>query len=317
MKFKGITYNAGIDYNQRGDGKNMDTQEFLYDLKYIKKMNCNSIRLYGSHNKKLLTYTKLALQNGFIVWASPRYIGKSKDETIKLLLDFSDKLEKLRSGNNIFLIIGNEFAIDMDGLVPGDTQMQRARNYKKTSSEVLNNIFSEFVPKIRNVFGGKMTYAALITEDIDYSLFDYIGLNYYWHWKNMFNYSSRLKNLSKKYHKKIIITEFGTCCYKFASCLNGAAYYPIQELRLHEKPILKWLVMRNEMEQIRCIKRCFKAFKKANVEGAFIFDYAEKWKIYVPETGDMDLASFGVMRCYPDGKIKQKLAFEYIKQLYQ
>src|SRR3989344_6183220 len=125
MKFKGITYNAGIDYNQRGDGKNMDTQEFLYDLKYIKKMNCNSIRLYGSHNKKLLTYTKLALQNGFIVWASPRYIGKSKDETIKLLLDFSDKLEKLRSGNNIFLIIGNEFAIDMDGLVPGDTQMQR------------------------------------------------------------------------------------------------------------------------------------------------------------------------------------------------
>ena len=126
MKFKGINYNAGIDYNECGEGKEINIKEFLSDLKWIKKMNCNSIRLYGSHNEKLLKYTKLALQSGFMVWASPRYISKNKDETLRLLLNFSEQLEKMRHGNNLFLIIGNEFTIDMKGLVSGKTQIQRA-----------------------------------------------------------------------------------------------------------------------------------------------------------------------------------------------
>mgnify|MGYP001572747758 CR=1 FL=1 len=316
MKFKGINYNAGIDYNQCGEGSEINPKEFLSDLKWIKKMNCNSIRLYGSHNQKLLKYTKLALQNGFIVWTSPRYIGTNKHETLSLLLDFSKQLEKTRRNDNLFLIIGNEFTIDMQGLVAGNTQMQRAMNYKNAKSNALNIILSKFVPEIRKVFGGKITYASLITENIDYSLFDYIGLNYYWYFGNMLNYASRLKNLSKKYEKKIIITEFGTCCYKFASFLDGAAYYPIQQLKLHEKPILKWMIIRDEKEQIKYLKRCFKNFEEVNVEGAFIFDYAEKWKTFIPHKRCMDLASFGIMKNHENGKIIPKLAFNYVREHY-
>lgn len=316
MKFKGVNYNAGIDYNQCGEDKEINIKKFLLDLKWIKRMNCNSIRLYGSHNGKLLRYSKLALKNGFIVWASPRYIGKNKDETLRLLLDFSKQLEKMRHSDNVFLIIGNEFTIDMWGLVVGNTQMQRAMNYKDAKSDVLNRILSKFIPEIRNIFGGKITYAALITENIDYSLFDYIGLNYYWYYGNMFNYVSRLKNLSKEYHKKIIVTEFGTCCYKFASILDGAAYYPIQELKLHEKPILNRLIIRDEKEQVKYLRRCFKKFEKADVEGTFIFDFAEKWKTFIPNKKCMDLASFGIMRQYPDGRIEPKLAFNYVKEYY-
>ena len=133
----------------------------------------------------------------------------------------------------------------------------------------------------------------------------------------MFNYVPRLKNLSKKYHKKIIITEFGTCCYKFASFLGGAAYYPIQELKLHEKTFFKWLITRDEKEQITYLKRCFKKFEKSDVEGAFIFDFNEKWKTFIPNKKCIDLASFGIMRRYPNGKIEPKLAFNFIADYYE
>ena len=311
MRFRGINYNAGIDYNQCGQGKEIETSQFLSDLRYIKELNCNSIRLYGSHNKKLLHYSKLALSKKLKVWVSPRYIGKNRIETLTLLLDFCRKIEKLRSGNNVVLIIGNEFTIDMAGIVKGATQMQRAHNYNRTDDKLLRDILLEFVPKIRRIFRGKIAYAALSTEKVDHSLFDYIALNYYWDWKNMFTYSLRLRNLSKKYCKPLIITEFGTCCYKFASCLDGAAFYPIQEWKFHKIPLIKWLIVRDEMEQVRCIRRCLSAFKKSKVEGAFIFDYAEKWKV-----DSLDLASFGIMKCDKDGKLSPKLAFDYIKREY-
>lgn len=316
MRFKGINYNAGIDYSQCNEGQEINIQEFLNDLKWIKKMNCNSIRLYGSYNKKLLIYSKLALKKKFIVWASPRYIGKTREETLKLLLHFSRKLEKLRKEENLFLVIGNEFSIDMKGLVPGNTQLQRARNYAKAKKGMLVSIFKDFMPKIRKVFKGKITYAALPTEEIDYGIFDYIGINYYWHFLNMVGYTNNLIELSEKYKKKIIITEFGTCGYRFASLLNGAAFYPVQELRMHEKPFLKRLIIPDEKEQVRCLKRCFRSFEKANVEGTFIFDYAEKWKIYDKDKRNMDLASFGIMKAYKNGTVKPKAAFHYIKKHY-
>ena len=125
MNYKGINYDAGIDYNNSGEGKYIDLKEFKKDINWIKKLNCNSIRLYGSHNDKLLEYTKLALDNNLIVWVSPRYIDHTKEETLKKLLLISKPLEKLRKKDNLYFIIGNEFTLDMKGIVSGKKLMKR------------------------------------------------------------------------------------------------------------------------------------------------------------------------------------------------
>ncbi len=319
IQIKGINYNAGIDYSGNNQDNQIKIKEFLSDLKFIKEMNCNAIRLYGSDSKKLIEYTKIAIENGFEVWVSPRYIGENKDKTIDKLLSFSKELEKLRKNKNkIKFIIGNEFSLDMKGIVKGETYNERFKNSAFIDHKKINSFFKEAIPKIRDIFKGEIIYASYTKEKIDLNYFDYIGLNYYWSFLNALVYTKRLKKLQKKYNKKIVITEFGTCSYKLASFLDGFAYYPIEIMNLHKKPILNKFIIRDEKEQIKYLKKCFKIFEKNKIYGTFIFDYAEKWKIHNKEKKeDRDLGSFGIMKMNNNQELEPKKAYHFIREFYK
>lgn len=308
LNFRGINYNAGIDYNQNGGNSSIDTLEFMQDLKNIKEMNCNSVRLYGSYNEKLLKYTELARKDNMIVWVSPRYIGKDKQETLDKISELSGELQNMYNPDSLFLIIGNEFSIDMGGITQGNTYGERAKNQSGYDRKKLRSTLEEITSEVRKKFKGKITYAAMTNEDVPFELFDYIGLNYYWNLINQKNYAKRLKKLSKKYNKEVIVTEFGTCGYKGASLQGGNAY--------SLPPLI--LVISDDNEQVKYLKKCFKAFEKENVKGTFVFDYAEKWKTYSENKNEnKDLGSFGVMRKHKDGKLTPKPSFYFIKNHYK
>lgn len=259
----------GVNYKVGSCGRFVSHREFLRDLHLIKSLNCNAVRLYSDSN--LLEYVTIALEEGFDVWASPRYIDDDLAQTIILLKQFAIGLERIRRRypNKVTLIVANELTIDMRGLIKGNGYEDRVRNLLLTFGydDELNEALKSIVAAVRSRFRGRLVYASAWYEDADHSLLDFVGVNYY----SILGYGPNLKRLKRRYNKEVVITEFGTCCYKYASFVSPICWYL-------PRTFLEPVLIDNETEQVAYYKKCFGTFKKAEVHGTFIYTFNEKWR---------------------------------------
>ncbi len=341
IKFKGINYNAGIEYDSsvyRSD--KIDLERLKKDLVLIKNLNCNAIRLYGSHIDKLILYSEEALKKGFYVWISPRLIDGGKQQTIKFVKEASKKAEQLRKKyKKVVFIVGNELLIDSKVVFDAPRIFQRVDflksyiNFKfsiKNEIPQLKQIFSsmrkflektdnsikEFVEILRTEtsknFKGKITYASLPCEEIDWKNFDIVAVNLY---RNQWNAPIYTDGLRKyvSLGKPVAITEFGTCAYKGASKLGGSAYDVVD----YRTKAIKNGIIRDENEQAEYLKELIKLYWKENIFAAFIFDFKEEWKIHSKNPRkDLDLSSFGIVKVLENGDVVPKKAFNVVRRLY-
>jgi len=341
MKIKGINYNAGIQYNssKKVSGK-IDLNRLKRDLTLLKKLNCNAIRMYGTLVDKLFSYSEEALKHGFSVWISPRLIDGTKKETLDYVRFCSRKAEQLRKGyKKVVFIVGNELLIDSRAIFNVARKWQRINflksyiNFKysikneiaklrriyqpmhkfleKTESSIKN-----FVELLRitakKCFKGKITYASFPFEKIDWSKFDIVSINFY---KSQWNASKYIEELRKfkSFGKPVAITEFGTCAYKGASKLGGAAY----DIVKYPEKTIKEGIVRDESEQAKYLRELIEIYKKENIFAAFVFDFKEEHKIYSRNPRkDLDLSSFGIVKVLKNGEVVTKKSFDVIKKLY-
>ena len=264
IQVKGINYDIGVWSDP------ISQEEFLKDLHSIKSLNCNTIRLCGNSDL-LVAFTIVALDKGFDVWVSPRYINRDFIHTIKPLKQLATKLECVRERypGRVALIIGNELTLDMKGLIKGDRYINRIRRvpFAYGYDKKLNKILKIITAEVRLRFKGKLLYAAAIHEKADHSIFDFIGINYY----TLFDIGLNLKQMKKEYNKEVVITEFGTCNYRFSSLISPISWYP-------PRTFLRHFLVKDDVEQVVYYKRCFHTFEEAGVYGAFIYTFAEKRK---------------------------------------
>ena len=79
-----------------------------------------------------------------------------------------------------------------------------------------NNALRAFLGKAataaRTHFNGTITYSAGPWEEVDWQLFDIVGMDYYMDKLNKKEYVSKLRSF-RQYGKPVVITEFGCCCY--------------------------------------------------------------------------------------------------------
>jgi len=264
IQVKGMNYDIGVwsDPISRG--------EFLKDLYSIKSLNCNTIRLCGNSNL-LVEFATVALDEGFNVWVSPRYINKNFIHTLKSLKRLAAELEYIRERypDRVVLIVGNELTLDMKGLIKGDQYIDRVRRvpFAFEYNKKLNKILKIIAAEVRLRFKGKLLYAAAIHERVDHIIFDFIGVNYY----TLFGIGLNLGQMKKEYNKDIVITEFGTCNYRFSSLISPISWYP-------PRTFLKHFLVKDDTEQIEYYKRCFDVFREVGVYGTFVYTFAEKRK---------------------------------------
>jgi hypothetical protein len=103
----------------------------------------------------------------------------------------------------------------MRGIVPGRSHARRSRlpvlrEIVKSGAHTapLRGFLAEAVPAVRRVYDGPISYSSLPIKDVDWDLFDIVGINYYRTQANAFRYNSTLDRF-QAFGKPVMVTEFG------------------------------------------------------------------------------------------------------------
>jgi hypothetical protein len=185
-----------------------------------------------------------------------------------------------------------------------------------------NKPLNEFLDRannaVRKEFHGKLTYASLIWEAVDWNLFDFIGVDHYRVERIKDQYVEMLKPLFV-YDKPVVITEFGygTCQGGLGSegFLNSAGLggniIDVTSQFLHQIPLLGHFVrphlkgnnIRDEGWQACQLVDQLNILDNAGVDGAFIFQFLSQITPYNENPHyDLDMASSSLVKYYDNGK---------------
>lgn len=321
MNRKGVSYDVGrvYYYNWR---PLFDPKVVHRELEIIKEdLHCNAVRICGFGIGRLMAAAEDALRQGLEVWLSPEMWDKSEKETIKYVVEAAAAAERLRQQwpERLVFSLGSESTLFMQGIVEGRNLQQRLGNpnlWQKVKAGEHNKPLNAFLARasqeVRQVFHGKVTYASLIWEAVDWSLFDLIGVDHYRITRIKDRYIEMLKPLFA-FGKPVIITEFGYCTYQGAEDVGGRGWDIVDNrtLFLHQMPLLGRFVrprlkgnhVRDEGLQARELIDQLGALDNADVDGAFIMTFISPLSTYDDNPRyDLDMASYSLVKSYSKGR---------------
>ncbi len=198
----------------------------------------------------------------------------------------------------------------MQGLVDGDTAFERMQTFMKPwrllKSALLKGPFNKrlnaFLTKataiVRASFHGQLTYASGPWETVDWSLFDFVGIDYYRDARNKTTYRQTLHKYFT-YGKPVIILEFGCCTYQGAADKGGYGWAIVNRDTTPRQ--LRGAFVRDEPGQARYLLELLDLFREEQVEGAFVFTFVMPSYPYSDDpTYDLDMASYSLVKTYVD-----------------
>jgi hypothetical protein len=344
MKIKGVSYDVG---------RVMGTDwRPLFDIKVIRRelgiikndLHCNAVRICGLEIRRLTLAAEEALKIGLDVWFSPEIWDKGMYKTYSYIAKASEAAEKLRLQwpDKVVFVVASELTLFMKGIVNGGTFLERLSNpslweniKKGAHNKPLREFLSKAVDRVRREFRGKITYASLIWEGVDWDIFDIIGVDHYMEERIRGRYIEMLKPLSS-FRKPVVITEFGFRTFKGADKagavgLGNADYF---SLFLHSLPLvgvffrprLKVIHERDEALQARNLTAQLKLLDGAGVDGGFIMTFVSPIYPYDEEAAyDLDADNFSLVKSfsawkrgttYPDMPWEPKEAFYSVAEYY-
>ncbi len=322
MKLKGVSYDVGRVYyfNWRPVFEPAVVHRALEIIK--NDLHCNAVRICGFSIERLMVAAEDALKQGLEVWLSPELWDKSPKQTLDYLTKAAAAAEKLRQlwPEKIVFSVGSESTLFMQGILEGKNvakRMANKNNWAKIKIGGHNKPLNEFLAQandvVRKEFNGKLTYAALIWEAVDWSRFDFVGVDHYRVAQIKDRYVEMLKPLFD-YLKPVVITEFGYRTYKGAAItpegMGGEIVDHTSEF-LHHLPVVGRLVrpkikgihVRDEASQARELLDQLKVLDGAGVYGAFAMTFVSPLAVYDSNPRyDLDMASYSLVKSYSDKK---------------
>ncbi len=317
MKLKGVCYDVGRVMAGRNWRPDFDPRAIHRELEIIKNdLHCNAVRICGLDIERLMIATEDGLKQGLEVWLSPEMWDKTQQETLDYIVKAARAAEKLREHRPEQLVfsVGSELTLFMQGIVEGNNFIERMghpafwENIKAGKHNVLLNAFlANANTAIRRVFFGKVMYASVPLETIDWSLFDFVCVDLYRDKRIKDRYSDLIKRYLA-YKKPVIMTEFGCCTYRGAEDAGGMGWDIIDFSKM--PPQLKDDYVYDQGVQARELTDQLRVIDEAGVDGAFVFtfvqpqafkDEAEKQKLKEIKF-DFDIACYSLVKSYVDDK---------------
>jgi len=306
---RGINYDTGMAFFPDLDPTALTRT--VWQTEYVRReidaitddLHCNAILVLGSDHDRLMEAATIAAERQLYVWIEPRFPDFDAAETAAHLGDLAQAAEALRAEHpDVGIALGCELSIFMDGLVPGDTWQDRiATLVSGTSGDYdtsLNAFLAEAATEVRRTFGGQLTYSSGPWEQVDWSPLDLVGVDLYRDASNTDTYEQEVSAL-RSFGKPVIITELGCCAFRGAA-ERGADGWSVVE-HGSDPPIPSDLV-RDEHVQADYIDELLTVFESERVHGAFVYNFVEPDMPHHPDPHyDLDLGSYGVVKCYPDG----------------
>jgi hypothetical protein len=243
------------------------------------------------------------------VWFSPSWVDATEQEMLVYLAQCAQAAEQLRQQSSpVIFVIGCELTFFMQGLVDGKTAFERINTFmnpwrllkstlvKGAFNKRLNACLTQATAIVRQAFQGQLTYASGPWEAVDWTLFDFVGIDYYRDAKNSSSYRQRLRNYFT-HGKPVVILEFGCCTYQGAEEKGSYGWAIVNRNTLPRQ--LQGTFVRDEQRQARYLRELLDIFREEQVEGAFVFTFVMPSYPYSEDPlYDLDMASYALVKTY-------------------
>lgn len=335
----GICYDTGFFNRGVSTHEPFDPDRVRREMRIIREdLHCTAVRITGGDRERLKIAATHAAEAGLEVWICPFPIELTNDELLEFLADVAEHGERLRQqGAEVVLVTGSELSICNVGFVPGENFLERARTLQKGGPQLgqliaaipprLNELLAKAVAVVRERFGGKVTYASLPFERVDWTLFDFISTDAgHRSAETSDGFAENVRALVAQ-GKPVAITEFGCGTYKGAADRGPRGGDIIEWDEATITPVgLTEDVIRDEEEQAGFLRELLDVFAAEGVDTAFAYVFSTPYLPHREEPRlDLDRAGSGVVKwfedrtgeTYPDMPWEPKAGFHALAEFYR
>ncbi|GAA1598322.1 hypothetical protein GCM10009804_63510 [Kribbella hippodromi] len=331
MRSIGVNYDTGLQYDGRSTRDRFDPAAVRYDFEVIaRELHAPAVRVVGTDPDRLVVAGEAALAAGLDLWFSPMPMDLEPSEYIAFLAACAARAEGLRQSGRgeVVLVLGCELSVFCKGLVPGESSGERLAFMGDpatwTDPDKLaqlqaglsrwGDVQRKLVAAARDVFAGRITYAAGMWEDVNWDLYDIVAVDAYRDAGNAATFADELAARAK-WGKPVVATEFGCCAYRGAGARGGAGWMIVD--RSADPPVIKGTFERDEEEQVEYLLGLVEEFDRIELAAAFWFSFAGFGLPHRPEDPrhDLDLSSYGLVAVDDDGSWRRKEVFGKLAEL--
>ncbi|MEV1025153.1 hypothetical protein [Streptomyces sp. NPDC050264] len=340
MRAKGICYDTGFVRNGSNSREHFDPDLVEKELTIIRDdLHCNAVHITGGDPERLEVTARCAARLGLEIWFSPYPLDLTADEILTLLVDCAERAERLRTqGAEVVFITGAELSVMNHGFLEGGSTDERlawllgdpARRPERFAAvgNRLNAFLREAVAAVRERFHGKVSYAAIQFEAVDWDLFDFTTFELIRSAEVADRFRDAVRSLVAQ-PKPVAITGFGTATWRGAGDVAPRSMEILETDAVTGAPLrLTGLYERDEAGQAAYLRELLEIFDSEGVDSAFVFLFALYNLPHRPDgdpRDDLDLASLGIVKVledrrgdtYPDLPWEPKAAFAAIADHYR
>lgn len=339
MRVNGITYDTGFVRDGRNSLERLDPERVRRELTIIRDdLHCTAVHVVGGDPRRLELAAGLAADLGLEVWFSPYPLDLTPGEMLALFADCADRAERLRAaGARVVFVAGVELSIMNRGFVDGDRLGDRlgrlltdpdgrAERLAEVRSR-LDRFLRTAVAAIRERFAGKVTYAAIPFEGVDWDLFDIVTLELIRSAEVAGRFRDGVRSLVAQ-PKPVAVTGFGTATWLGSGDVAPRSMEILEYDEATGEPSrLNGRYQRDEAGQAAYLGELLEIFDSEGVDSAFVHLFALDGLPHRPDgdpRDDLDLASLGIVKVldggngdtYPDMPWEPKAAFATIAEHY-
>ena len=340
MRDKGMTYDTGFIRQGEISRPRFDPKVVKRELAIIRDdLHCNAVQVIGGDPERLELAAGCAAELGLEVWFSPYPLELTTEAMLSLFTDCAERAERLRTqGADVVFVTGVELSIMNRGFVPGDTlddrlglllsQPGRQNERLREVSARVNDFLGKAVAMVRERFAGRITYASIPFERVDWSIFDIMSVELIRNAEVAAQFRAGVRSLVAS-GRQVAITGFGAATYRGAGDRGGRAMEILSCDADTGAPVrLNGEYARDEDGQATYLRELLEIFDSEGVDSTFVFLFALDNLPHRPggdPREDLDLASPGIVKplegrygdSYPDMTWEPKAAFATVADCYR
>ncbi|QYJ15542.1 hypothetical protein Rxycam_01366 [Rubrobacter xylanophilus DSM 9941] len=338
MRARGINYDTGFINAGTSTRESFDPGVVRREMQIIHDdLHCTAVRITGGDPERLEIAAGHAAGAGLEVWFCPFTCDLTVEETLEVISDCAERAERIRRrGAEVVFLTGSELSLFTEGFLPGDTFTGRVAYLRSASPARLrellaglpsrfNGFLGEAVALARERFGGRISYASLPSEGVDWTPFDIVSTDAgYRSTEDAEQYREGIRALTAL-GKPVAVTEFGCMTHVGAASKASDASEMIEydgstPIRLNGDYV------RDEQEQAAYLREQLDLLDGEGVDAAFVYTFARYDLPHRAEPrDDLDMASMGVVKVcedrpgdtYPGMPWEPKAAFAALADYYR
>ena len=322
MRARGIAYDTGLHQPNSAAPQPLDSRPD-FDPELVRReltiirddLHCTAVQIIGADPARLETAARSAADLGLEVWFSPYPIDLTTDEMLALFIDCARRAERLRAqGAEIVFVTGVELSVMSRDFLAGDTMEDRVARLladpvgrPERLAEVghrVGGFLRDAVSAVREWFHGKVTYAAIQFERVDWDLFDIVTLELMRSAEVAEHFRDGVRSLVQAHSKPVAITGFACATWHGAGDVAPRS----MEILQHDDtgtPRVRAGYHRDEDGQAAYLAELLDIFDSENVDSCFVHLFALYNYPHRPDRDpcdDLDLASPGIVAVLDNGR---------------